>query len=280
MKQHRPFLMRACQGFTLIELILVLALLVAMAVLAWPRFDQALVQAEHQAAAEQIQSILWRLRLEAIQTGSPQWFRYSPGTSNYETASLPYDEVMDVDFTALSSRMDETHFDEVDVDIHPTDESVELDSDGSYQPEIQGRERMQLENGVVFLSSDARQRIDITNLDRLSETRDLDLDEAIRVEEGLLAEESFPQKTTGNPWSEPIVFYPDGQADHAQIMIQAPSGHTIEVTVSGMAGHVQIGSRQRPAQNNSQVLESVMDTMESSLDAEESSLNYSTVVEP
>ena len=249
MKQRRPNPVRQSRGFTLIELLLVLAILVAATVLTWPRMVNSLARAEHRAAAEQVQSTLWQLRLEAIQTGCPQWFRYRPGTSEYEVAALPYDEVDSIDFAGPSVSAREPQGLELDPEGYPSIEK--LGPDGAE------REHQKLENNIVFLGPDDMQTMDVANGRRAPEEIVLASGGELSLEEDAIVDSESAIPSTESQWPEPIVFYPDGRVDDARIVVRAPSGDTLEITVSGMAGHVRIGPRQKPPRDLPDVLETV-----------------------
>ena len=249
MKQRNQYPGKRSRGFTLIELLLVLGVLVTATALTWPRVENLLARTEHRAAAEQVQSTLWQLRLEAIQTGCPQWFRYSPGTSEYEVAALPYDEVDSIDFTGSSASARELQGQELDLEEDPSIEK--LGPDGAE------RERRELENDMVFLGPDDMQTMDIANSRRSPESIILAPGGDLSPEEDAILDSESAAPSTEFHWSEPIVFYPDGRVDDARIVVRAPSGHTLEITVSGMAGHVRIGPRQRPPRDLPQVVETM-----------------------
>ncbi len=72
------------RGFTLVEMLIVLALLAALASLAWPAVRGMAAKSELRSAAGNVRSALARARLRAIESGVPQRFRYQPGAGRYE----------------------------------------------------------------------------------------------------------------------------------------------------------------------------------------------------
>lgn len=71
-------------GFTLLELLLVLALIVLILAIGFPAMRGLYVKSQLKAGAQQVQSELYQVRLDAMKYGKPMIFRYSYGTSVYE----------------------------------------------------------------------------------------------------------------------------------------------------------------------------------------------------
>lgn len=63
-------------GFTLFEMLLVLALLVALAGIAWPAIEGSFTSARLRTAADKIRTVWSEARLEAMRTGTIHEFRY------------------------------------------------------------------------------------------------------------------------------------------------------------------------------------------------------------
>ena len=75
-------------AFSLLELLLVLALAVVLAALAAPAFEGALSRTRLDSAAERLASAWGEARLEAIRTGEPVAFRCELGTPTYRVGTL------------------------------------------------------------------------------------------------------------------------------------------------------------------------------------------------
>jgi prepilin-type N-terminal cleavage/methylation domain-containing protein len=78
---------RRRHGYTLLELLIVLAILAMVVGLAWPSVHRLSQKGQLQDAARQLRIQLLEARLDAIQSGSVRLFRYQPGTSSYEVSS-------------------------------------------------------------------------------------------------------------------------------------------------------------------------------------------------
>jgi len=67
----------ACrEAFTLLEIMLTLGIVVALAVLAWPALDRALVRQRLVKAADQVRAAWCRARVDAMESGQSYVFRY------------------------------------------------------------------------------------------------------------------------------------------------------------------------------------------------------------
>ena len=81
-------LKRYRSGFTLLELLIVLAIVVMLVGASWPRLRTMLEKAELVDAAKGLRTLLSQARLDAIDSGTPRRFHYQPGGTLYEVG--PY----------------------------------------------------------------------------------------------------------------------------------------------------------------------------------------------
>lgn len=79
---------RPLRGFTLLEMMIVLAVLAVLTAIAWPAVRGLLAKSELQNAAKQVRNALVRARLEAMETGTIRRFRYQPGGGQFDVAIL------------------------------------------------------------------------------------------------------------------------------------------------------------------------------------------------
>lgn len=76
-------------GYTLLELLLVLMVLLVVAAIAWPNIERRLFAHRLQSAAEQVRATLALTRLTAIETGKVCVFGYDPNGNQYMVTVEP-----------------------------------------------------------------------------------------------------------------------------------------------------------------------------------------------
>jgi len=74
-------------GYTLLEMMIVVAMVLVLASLSWPALRRPLAKSKLLGAAKQLRAYLARSRLEAIRSGTAQQFRYQPGTGYFEVSA-------------------------------------------------------------------------------------------------------------------------------------------------------------------------------------------------
>ncbi len=85
---------RGCRSaFTLIELVLVLAIVVIMVGLSWPILEKPMAYERLRHAADQVMAEWTFARVEAMRTGDHQIFRYEPGTGAYQLSFVTQGEL-------------------------------------------------------------------------------------------------------------------------------------------------------------------------------------------
>ena len=72
-------------AFTLLELLLVLALMVAIAAIVWPSLKGPFERQRLSQSAEQLRAELGKTRVRAMRTGTIQVFRFQPGQSGFKS---------------------------------------------------------------------------------------------------------------------------------------------------------------------------------------------------
>gem|GEM_PF-6771692 len=262
-------------AFTLLELLLVLAVMAMLSTIALPRVSRLLAKAEHRAAAAGLQAALSQLRLRAIQTGQTHSFRFEPGTGVFEMRAEVDDEVRQIDFDSQIAPAEQ-----------PMDESLEPSTqdgsqnihgvgprqvggklvdwagsdtlthavEGSENPTIDSTntegdrlDRRQLEGPLVLVQRLAPMEEETAAAevaDRPAQAGN-PMDSQTDSSAGLPLDVSLAEASESHQWSVPIQFYPDGRASDAQFFVVDPSGYAIELTVVGMTGKVHMGQRHR-----------------------------------
>lgn len=82
----RPSVQREREGFTLLEILLVLVILAAMISLGLPAIFSSLKGHRLKVSAEQIQTEFMRARVDAMESGRIRMFRFQPETGNFAVA--------------------------------------------------------------------------------------------------------------------------------------------------------------------------------------------------
>ena len=207
-------------GYTLIEMLIVLGLVTALATLSWPALRKPLDKARLRDAAKQIRVELARTRLKAVQTGVAHRFRYQPGNNLFEIGPL-----------WAEPERDEPEFNSVgnaELGSMPP-----LNASGHQSLQKQTR-RKRLSDGVQF--ADLSLRIDdpLDFPDSQNQTQsDPELEDASPADENQF------------DWSAPIVFQSNGSTKNAHIVLVGQRGFHVEVTLRGLTAAATIGDLQR-----------------------------------
>lgn len=129
----RPSSHRRRHAVTLVEVLLVLCLLVALASLAWPALERPLANQKLRKAADGVRVVWGRARLKAMSTGETLAFRYSIESDRYSVQAY-----------AGAEYVQETS----------SPETAETSGDYSSHPEFMLGNEPVLPEGVTFLSGE------------------------------------------------------------------------------------------------------------------------------
>jgi prepilin-type N-terminal cleavage/methylation domain-containing protein len=226
------------RGFTLAELLLVLALLVLMSAIAWPTLSRPLGTTKLREAARGLCNELARGRMRAIETGNVLVFRYAPNTGRYKLATrqatLERDEpATDPGLPNSTSANDERQRQWPAGKIEPVSGSLPGDIrfvgtamdalfDGIRAPEANGSKSLPKTDSSSFPEpsrGDEAQSADVKNDDVL-----------------------FEGDGVGQEWGETVYLFPDGTASDATIRLANEKGASIEITLRGMTGSTRLGN--------------------------------------
>lgn len=207
---------RARQGFTLLELMLVLGLIVAIGGLSWPALRGPLANQRLHAAAKQVRVELARARLAAIETGEAQRFQFVPTGNAYRVG---------VDRVLLA----------------PADGSQGADDNG---PRLTAGGS---ESTPTALTPEAAepQRWNEFELPEGVKFSELPVEQIAAPTAQPLAppsvEEELDPTASGQAWAPPIVFQPDGTTQNAELSLQNERGMRIAVRLRGLTGGAVLG---------------------------------------
>ncbi|MGE3313608.1 MAG: Tfp pilus assembly protein FimT/FimU [Planctomycetaceae bacterium] len=201
-------------GYTLFEMLMVQALLVAMVAASWPALRSPLGKSQLVDAAKQLRVELIKARHRAIETGVAQQFRYQPGADVYEIAPAGKKSS---EKNSLSARM--------------KTESRSGSFDNAEEAEVVTCRK--LPSDISFADGSTQ---DESDSDRTTE---------------VVSKESQQERTTESwsvgdeEWSSPVVFHPNGRTSNAKISLRGASDFQIEVSLRGLTGIASIGDAHR-----------------------------------
>jgi type II secretory pathway pseudopilin PulG len=199
-------------GITLVELLLVVTLLVIIGSLAAPAVTSSFASVRLRRAGDRIITCWANARAQAIETGVPRQFRFMPesGEACIEPASVvPTDPAL----AAAIPGLDPTLSTSAAAPAEPATSNPlgppPTDDDGA-TPTF----NIALAEPIKFHSGDSQVE------DPLTQERRVD-----------------PLATSsGSSWSLPILFFPDGSASHASIVLTNDRNQFLRLTLRGLTG--------------------------------------------
>ncbi len=201
------------RGFTLVEMLVVLTILGLLVGMSWPSVHRLLSRSRVKEAAKQVRTELGEARLRAIESGTPQVFRFQPGTSFFEVR--PKEEET-AGPAVLKSALEQ------------------VSDEASGTKAIAGAEivdpqayRKYLSEGMLFAGQEIAKE-----------------PAASEEEEGLIGS-STAGMTEQQNWSEPIVFYPNGRTSNARIRVTDGERYAVDVSLRGLTCTVRVGPMNR-----------------------------------
>jgi prepilin-type N-terminal cleavage/methylation domain-containing protein len=179
---------RACtrNGLTLVEVILVLALLVVIGAISVPLLEGSFSRAGLHSAGDTLRGAWAKARLAAMLSGQTCVFRFEPNGSRFQIVTL--------DQLGLPETSE----------LQPDDPNAQHEA-----ADMLRLPRSRLPDGVVFAAGDVAASSQLTA--------------------------TLPGATDG-PWSNPILFYPDGTTSDASVLLSNSRQTTIRVTLRGLTG--------------------------------------------
>lgn len=245
------------RGYTLVELLVVLALLSLLAGLTIPRFHQSSGRSHLRQAAQQLARDLTTGRLLAIDHGCNYVVRHQPIGSRY--AILPQHQVSLQSTSQGDLTPPATDAQERDIDPPAPARAETADSATrvtQLRPSIQQRALTQqrtyddsineeLPTDVVFAGAD------MADFQQGAPTPNARPNLASRTMPSSAVDEekaAFPTQDLLNlSWKNALVFYPDGRSESGEVTLQAANGDVVRLTIRGLTGGVTIGPIERPA---------------------------------
>ena len=197
------------EGLTLLELLAVLAIIGLLIGLSWPSVHRLLDRTRVKEAAKHVRTELGETRLRAIESGTPQVFRFQPGTGFFEVRPKKEETAGP---TVLKSALEQMSDESVDTEPISGAEIVDESTYERYLPD-----------GMLFAGQEVVE------------------EPAGTEEEETLAALSTAVMAEQQNWSEPIVFYPNGRASNARIRVTDGERYAVDVSLRGLTGTVRVG---------------------------------------
>ena len=186
-------------GLTLLEIVIVLALLVILGAVAAPIFAGTIRRQRLRSAAESVRAEWMRAHIQAMKTGRIHVYRFQSGDRHFEI--IPWvaaDDALESSTTADTA----------------TTSSGMATASGTTAGGVELNEGPGLPEGVIFVGGNAQ-----------SDSRALTVEEALGGSAG-----------GGGQWGAPILFYPDGTASEAYVIVANDSQEAVRVDLRGLTG--------------------------------------------
>lgn len=213
------------RGFTLIEILVVLALVVVLASISWPALQGTFQRSELESAAKQVTNELSKVRLKAIETGVAQKFRFQPGKGSYEITPCP-------------GGLLELHQELKDESDLLSDSSTSFEEDDSVSP--YGEDLSSANSDEPLLARDKVEKVTLAELPvgiafsgvKRRHHREEETEVTAEAEEVWMDDEG---------WSRPVIFFPNGQSTGGQIFLEQKPGLAIDLQLRGLTGEATVG---------------------------------------
>ena len=196
-------------AFTLLELLLVLALIVAIGALVWPALERPLATQRLRRAAEQVRMHLTKTRTQAILTGETFAFRFQPGKPLMRVEAVTQNEAVLESASTLGAAGTQSGAMSQGTSSRST----------IGQPAAVRAVEGQLPEDIVFYGGDVA-----------SDTRS----EQFATQERM-------KGSVDLSWSQPVLFFPDGTATAARVAVVGDRGRAVVIEVRSLTGGVKIG---------------------------------------
>ncbi len=213
---------RAAGGFTLLEMIIVLVILVTLIAVVWPNLRRPLGRGLLREAGQQVARHIAEARLLAIESGQTLALRFEPGGGRYVVT--PADEASD----------DAEEGDPLQPEVDPY---ASRTGDAQVEEPAAHIDGM-LPHEVLFIDPLAEESLD----QPLPAELQTESTESVPVSDELNALESADDVET---WSPAILFYPTGRAENAELRLRGPDGYVMTITLRGLTGAAKLAQPKR-----------------------------------
>ncbi len=220
MSHSAPRRVSRLSGFTLIEVVLVLSLLVVIFAVSVPYLGSSFSRANLSGAADLVRGALTRSRVAAMQSGEAQVFRCEPKGARYQIIALKELESQNNGRSSGGNDAARTSDDrQKSNDENSSGRSSDSSSDNRSSEENSPSDILRLESShlpsdVIFAD------VDVTSSNLVA---------------------ALYGTSSDDSWSDPIVFHPDGTSADASILLQNDREQTIRINLRGLTGIATAG---------------------------------------
>ena len=224
------------RGYTLNEMLIVMAIFVTLVALAWPALRKPLARHRLQSAAKVLRADMVRTRLDAISRGQALELRYQPGKGCYRVEPLAACQAAGDHGAGGPAPLRES-------DLSWNAESL---APGEYLA-TGAASALARETELACHAHDLPKDIFFAYaappIDPFAEQQVVDPLSTPAAIAGLPADAEL---LGDEAWSEPIVFYPNGRTSDAVIELIGEQNYRIRVKLRGVTGAVVLGQMQHP----------------------------------
>lgn len=248
-QRARKMRLNAQPGYTLLEVLLVLALMVVIASLAAVNLRGGAKQRRLKTAANQIRTAWAQARNDAIKTGRVHVFHYAPQSRQFFTmAQTTLDDPALLAGGVLTGGMSAGGMQSGTLGNQMPGAgaggigmSPVAGAPGSESMTTMRLQRKELPKDVRFLGADVR--IDQRSAFQLSESAD----PAMLVNDPLVfGMTALDEEPPPDQWGIPIYFYPDGTTSSAELTLFNDRQQSVSVFLRGLTGIGRVGPVQQP----------------------------------
>jgi prepilin-type N-terminal cleavage/methylation domain-containing protein len=188
------------RGFTLLEVLMVIALLSIIAAFAWPALQKPFANRRLHLAADTVRTEWCQARVQAMRSGHTYAFQFMVGGDHFRLG--PQD-----DASSTTSNGNGASADGGDQPGKSGDDAPPVHDEGT------------LPEGIKFMTDESAE----------SDQTASPFDQASDSPTG-----------TGDGWSDAILFFPDGTTSNARLLLSRDGGSVIRLLLRGITGTVTV----------------------------------------